>query len=68
MEWWQWAFGGVGGAAAVALIGFLAKRTLSSQSDAGIQQSLRSGDNSQNVQAAGDIRDVGLRHDRPSDS
>lgn len=57
MEWWEWIFGGVGGAAAVALAGYLLRRRSVSE-DRTVSQTLIAGNDSQNIQAAGDVSDA----------
>jgi hypothetical protein len=57
MRWWQWAFDGVAGAAAVSLLGFVGRRFLR-KAPSGSGQSITAGDNSQNIQAGGDIKQI----------
>jgi hypothetical protein len=57
MKWWQWVFDGIGGAAALSLLGFFGRRFFG-KAPSGSGQSITAGDHSQNIQAGGDIRQI----------
>lgn len=55
VNWWEWVFSGVGGAAALGVIGLIAKRLVPRTGNEGAHQQLESGAHSQNFQAGRDI-------------
>jgi hypothetical protein len=57
MKWWQWVFDGIGGAAALGLLGFFGRRFFG-KTPSGSGQSITAGDHSQNIQAGGDIKQI----------
>ena len=57
MQWWQWAFDGVGGAAVLGLLGFFGRRLFNKHSSPG-GQSITAGDHSQNIQAGGNVGQI----------
>jgi len=57
MQWWQWAFDGIGAGIVIALLGFLGRRLfVHDRARRERTQSIRSGKNSVNVQAGRDAK------------
>jgi hypothetical protein len=62
MKWWEWMFDGVGGVAGVSVVGFILGKCLMKDKTA-INQSVKAGNGSRNVQAGRDVHGLTVDDD-----